>query len=131
VSLEVECVDRLYLNAYVPSLQYDGGVVRFFRHHRGHPFASSALMDPMTKSFIRRIEDFCEDKGVPLFSFEKGQRKDDVLLKHLAAFHGKEGVLFVGKAQEKVSAFRTQKRRNLETGATYPWLYPSMPVVPC
>jgi hypothetical protein len=129
VSLEVECVDRLYLNAYVPSLQYDGGVVRFFRHHRGHLFASSALMDPMTKSFIRHIEDFCEDKGVPLFSFEKGQRKDDVLLKHLAAFHGKEGVLFVGKAQEKVSAFRTQKRRNPETGATYPWLYRTQAMV--
>src|SRR6266699_1116791 len=123
VTLEVECVDRLYLNAYVGKLQYDGGVVQFFRHHRGHPFASSALMDPMTKGFVRRIETFTEDEGIPLISFEKGQRKDDVLLKHLAAFGGDEGVLFVGKAQEKVPAFRTQKRRNPETGATYPWLY--------
>src|SRR2546428_2381928 len=123
VTLEVEFVDRLYLNAYIANLQYDGGVVHFFRHHRGHPFASSALMDPMTKGFVRRIETFTEDEGIPLISFEKGQRKDDVLLKHLAAFGGDEGVLFVGKAQEKVSAFRTQKRRNPETGATYPWLY--------
>jgi hypothetical protein len=129
VTLEVECIDRLYLNAYVANLQYDGGVVRFFRHHRGHPFASSALMDPMTKSFVRCIESFTEDEGIPLISFKKGQRKDDVLLKHLAAFAGDEGVLFVGKAQEKVSAFRTQKRRNPETGATYPWLYRSQVMV--
>jgi hypothetical protein len=25
VTLEVECVDRMYLNLYVPGLQYEGG----------------------------------------------------------------------------------------------------------
>ena len=29
----------------------------------------------------------------------------------------------VGKAQEKITTFRTQKRRNAETGKTYPWIY--------
>ena len=29
VALEVDCVDRLYLNAYVPNLQVGGQVVRF------------------------------------------------------------------------------------------------------
>jgi hypothetical protein len=29
VALEVECVDRLYLNAYVPLLQVGGQVVSF------------------------------------------------------------------------------------------------------
>ena len=43
--------------------------------------------------------------------FEKGQRKDDVAKEHLAMFEGDEGVLFVGKAQEKASVFRTEKRR--------------------
>ncbi len=28
------------------------GVVGFFRHHRGATFASSALMDPITKEFV-------------------------------------------------------------------------------
>ena len=27
VTLEVECIDRMYLNLYVPKLQYEGGVV--------------------------------------------------------------------------------------------------------
>ena len=47
VSLEIESIDRLYLNVYVPQLQYVGGVASFFQAHRGHPFASSALMDPI------------------------------------------------------------------------------------
>ena len=40
-TLEVESIDRMYLNVYVPPLQYAGGVATFFRKHRGHPFASS------------------------------------------------------------------------------------------
>ena len=31
-------------------------------------------------------------------------------------------MLFVGKAQEKTTTFRTEKRRNAETGASYPWI---------
>jgi hypothetical protein len=34
VTLEIEGIDRLYLNGYVPSLQWVGGVVGFFRRHR-------------------------------------------------------------------------------------------------
>ena len=33
-----------------------------------------------------------------------------------------EGVLFVGKAQEKTRTFRTEKRRNPATGVVYPWI---------
>ena len=31
VTLEVESLDRMYLNVYVPPLQYAGGVASFFR----------------------------------------------------------------------------------------------------
>ena len=34
VTLEVECVDRMYLNLYVPKLQYASGVVGFLRDHQ-------------------------------------------------------------------------------------------------
>ena len=53
VTLEVEGIDRMYLNVYVPALQRAGGVASFFRFHLGHRFASSALMDPITKGFHR------------------------------------------------------------------------------
>src|ERR1019366_4087977 len=107
VTLEVECIDRMYLNLYVPKLQYESGIVGFFRGHLGYTFASSALMDPITKGFVREIERFVAKAGVDLVSFEKGQRKDDVAHEYLAGFDGEEGVLFVGKAQEKTTTFRT------------------------
>ncbi|MBI4590391.1 MAG: hypothetical protein HY725_16300 [Candidatus Rokubacteria bacterium] len=116
VTLEVECIDRMYLNAYVPRLQYESGVAGFFRQHRGHPFASSALMDPISKAFVAAIHAFVQDQGVPLIPFEKGQRKDDVMAEHLARFTAPEGLLFVGRAQEKARVVRTEKRRNPTTG---------------
>lgn len=125
VTLEVECIDRMYLNLYVPKLQYETGVVGFFKGHRGATFASSALMDPMTKDFVKAVEAFAGDQGVDLVTFEKHQRKDDVALAYLADFDAEEGVLFVGKAQEKTRAYRTEKRRNLETGKSYPWIVPA------
>src|SRR5664279_2043215 len=129
VTLEVEGIDRMYLNVYVPALQRAGGVASFFRFHLGHRFASSALMDPITKAFIAQMEQFAKQENVPLVTFEKGQRKDDVAAAYRKKFSALEGVLFIGKAQEKTSVFRTERRRNEQTGATYPWLVRSTAMV--
>ena len=48
VTLEVECSDRMSLNVSQPRWQSDRGVVSLFRFHRGHTFASSALMEPIS-----------------------------------------------------------------------------------
>jgi len=128
-TLEVEGIDRMYLNVYVPQLQHAGGVVGFFRRHRGHAWASSALMAPISKAFVAAIDAFVAEQGVPLITFEPGQRKDDVMAAYLARFTGIEGVLFVGKAQEKARVFRTEKRRNPRTGQAYPWLVRSTAMV--
>jgi hypothetical protein len=129
VTLEVEGIDRMYLNVYVPALQRAGGVASFFRFHRGHQFASSALMDPITKAFIAQMEQFARQEKVPVMTFEKGQRKDDVAAAFRRQFTAQEGVLFIGKAQEKTSVFRTERRRNEQSGATYPWLVRSTAMV--
>jgi hypothetical protein len=129
VTFELECIDRMYLNVYVPSLQCESGVVKFFRSHRGHPFASSALMDPMTRSFVAGMERFAKQEQIPVVQFRKGQRKDDVMAEHLARFDRPEGVVMLGKAQEKTPVFRTQKRRNPETGKTYPWIVRSTAMI--
>jgi len=91
-TLEVECIDRIYLNLYVPQLQCGGGVALFFRDHRGHQFASTALMDPMTKSFVERVEQFAKSQALDLVLFEKGQRKDDLAHKYLQNFPPREGM---------------------------------------
>ena len=128
-TLEVESLDRMYLNVYVPGLQYESGVAAFFRAHRGQLFASSALMAPMSKAFVAAIEAFVAEHALPLISFEKGQRKDAVMAQHLARFPGDEGLLFVGRAQEKAAVCRTEKRRNPQTGQPYPWLVRSTAMV--
>src|SRR5512143_2982903 len=78
VVLEIEGIDRMYLNVYVPDVQRDLGVVGFFRTNRGCPITSGALMSPMTQGFVRRIEAFAGAKDLPIVVFEKGQRKEDI-----------------------------------------------------
>ncbi len=132
VTLEVECIDRMFLNVYQPRLQHVNGVVSFFRGHRGAAFASSALMDPISKAFVGAIHRFCGEHQVPLVDFVRGQRKDDLAHEYLAAFQAAgrtEGVLFIGRAQEKTRVFRTEKRHNPVTGASYPWIVSSTGVV--
>jgi hypothetical protein len=116
VTLEVEGIDRMYLNVYVPQLQRDTGVVGFFRYHRGYQFVSSALMDPISKRFIALMEAFAKQERIPLVQFRKGQRKDDIAAEHLSRFDKTEGVLFIGKAQEKTPVFRTERRRDRDFG---------------
>ena len=124
VTFELEAIDRMYLNAYVPSLQTGGGVVYFLKQHLGARVPSTMMVAPLSERFVKAIERFVETEGVDLVTFKKGQRKDDVAQEYLAAFTREEGVLFVGKAQEKASVFRTERRRNPD-GSTYPWIYRS------
>ena len=121
VTFEVEAIDRMYLNAYVPSLQTGAGVVYFLKTQLGVRVPSTAMVAPMSEGFVKAIDRFVAQEGIDLVTFEKGQRKDDVAQQYLAAFKGEEGVLFIGKAQEKASVFRTVKRRDAQ-GKTYPWI---------
>ncbi len=129
VTLEVEGIDRMYLNAIVPVLQSGGGIAWFFRECRGYAFASSALMAPMTRAFVESLDEFARSAGLDVVTFAKKQRKDDVAAQYRARFQGEEGLLFVGKAQEKAPVFRTERRKNPQTGASYAWLYRSTAMV--
>ena len=122
VKLSVEGIDRMYLNVFVPRLQHELGIVGFFRDHRGQPLPSAALMQPMSRAFVAKLESFAAQHAIPLVQFRKGQRKDDVMKEHLRRFGKDEGVVFIGKAQEKTPVFRTEKRRNPKTGQPYPGL---------
>src|SRR5437879_3511366 len=48
VTFEVECIDRMYLNVYVPQLQYATGLVSYIHRHLGKPVASPAALAPAT-----------------------------------------------------------------------------------
>jgi hypothetical protein len=129
VVLEVEGIDRMYLNVYVPVLQAVEGVLKFIRIHCGHPVASTAMVEPITRRFVESIERYTQENDIPLLAFEKGQRKDDVANHRRAAFARDEGVVFVGKAQEKCTVYRTEKRRNPQSRRTYAWIVKSTALV--
>jgi hypothetical protein len=121
VTFELEAIDRMYLNAYVPSLQTGAGFAYFLKTQLGVRVPSTVMIAPMSQRFVEAMEHVAEREGVDLVEFEKGQRKDDVAQAYLAGFDRDEGVLFVGKAQEKASVFRTGKRRDA-AGKSYPWI---------
>jgi hypothetical protein len=120
VSVEIECIDRLYLNGYVPGLQTPGQFVAFIQH-LGKSVYSTSSIEPMTRAFLSSIERYIERHGLEVVQFKPGQRKDDIAQERLRKFKSEEGVLFVGRAQEKAWVFTTEKRRD-PRGHTYPWI---------
>lgn len=122
VTLELECIDRLYLNVYQPNLQLERKVYCYLRTLHDAGAVSSAYFQGMTKAFVHGIEAFAKQQQVPLLTFEKDTRKEELALEYRLKFTGSEGVLFIGKAQEKVRTFRTIGKRCPHTGKSYPWL---------
>jgi hypothetical protein len=131
VVFELESIDRMYLNLYVPQLQRVEGVLGFIHGHLGRPIASTSVIAPMSRDFTARLAGFAEARGIPRVDFARGQRKDDVMHEYLARFEASgrtEGVLFIGRAQEKNTVFRTEKRRAAD-GRSYPWIVRTTSVV--
>jgi hypothetical protein len=115
VTLAVDCVDRLYLNAYVPRLQSSGGVVTFLAHQGGTAIPSPALFGKITETFKRALRAWAEQEGIPWLEFGKGERKDDVVQPYRERFiatGATHGAVLVGVAQEKAAAWRATKQVN-------------------
>jgi hypothetical protein len=123
VVMELECIDRMYLNAYVPQLTTEAGVAGFVRGYLGHRFASTKAVAQMTESFVESIMQFGLDHKIDLVRFKKGQRKDNVMQARLRAFKKnlQEGVVFIGVAQEKARVPR-RVRKAFGNGGTIPWI---------
>jgi hypothetical protein len=100
----------VYLHAYMPKLQTSGGLCYFLHDHLGHPVPWPALFKPRTDRFIAAIQTFASDRHVPLMSFEHVDSKDAFVAPYRARFTGREGVVVIGVAQEKMRSFRAHKR---------------------
>ena len=110
VTLKVECIDRLYLNGYVPRLQRPENLWWFLHEHRGCPVISPVLVKRLTDDFVRKINRFAEANAVPVVHFVKGDCKEAIAQKKLEQFEGEEGVVMIGVAQEKISSFRSYQK---------------------
>jgi hypothetical protein len=108
VALEVECVDRLYLNAYVPNLQVGGQVVRFQCGHLGFDIPSTTLFGRIGNRFRREVKAFAAKRGIPILALRKPDRSrwDDRKLDHVrphlerAERDGRFGVVAIVACQE-------------------------------
>jgi len=106
VTLNVDCIDRLYLNGYVPDLQRPESLWWFLHEHRGNPVLSPILLKHMTDRFVGDIEAFADRCAIPVVRFGRGERKEEIAHRYLTRFHREEGVVLIGVAQEVVPAFR-------------------------
>ena len=108
VVLEVECVDRMLLNAYVPNLQVGGQVVRFLTEHLGNPVPSPALFTQIGNRFRRQVDAFAAANKVPILHLAKPDRSrwDDRKVDHVrphvdaAVADGRFGVVAIVATQE-------------------------------
>jgi hypothetical protein len=102
VGLDLECLDRIYLNGYVPNLQVSGQVVTFLTRHLGNPVPSPAIFDRIGQRFRRAVTTYAEANNIAVVRFAKDDRKIEVMGPYLkaAALAGGSRVAAIGVAQE-------------------------------
>ena len=118
VALEIECVDRLYLNAYVPALQVGGQVVRFLCGHLGYEIPSTALFQRIGNRFRREVSAFAVARDIPVLQLKKPDRLrwDDRKLDHVRPYldraerEGRYGVVAIVACQEFQRVFGARNR---------------------
>jgi len=120
MALKVRSLDRIFLQAYVPKLQSVGQVCIFLRWHRNVRIPSSAAFGQIGEKYVREIERFSKQQGIPLIHFDKGENKEQrarALLEQAAAQGGDGRVVLIGIAQEKASVWRSWKAKGQEKAA--------------
>ena len=119
VRLDLECLDRVYLNGYVPNLQVSGQVVTFLTRHLGNPVPSPALFNRIGERFRAAVVRFATTNQIPVVRFGKDARKAEVMRPYLDAAQaaGRPGVVAVGVAQEFQRVFTGSPRKPGGPGA--------------
>lgn len=108
VTLEVECLDRLYLNGYIGRLATPGGLVMFMRDQLGKPIPSPVVLGQLTERFRDAVKEFAERNKIPVHAF--GHEKKDDLANSFRKQRGtRDGIVFIGVAQEKARTFQGKK----------------------
>jgi len=95
VALTVDCMDRIYLNGYVPNLQVPGQLVNFLTKHRGNVIPSPILLGRIGQQFQQAIQEYAQKYEIPLVHFESGADKDELAQEYRSKFQQTEGVVFI------------------------------------
>jgi hypothetical protein len=119
VSLEVECVDRVYRNGYVPKRQTSGALVYGWERHRGDWIASPVSLGRMGQAFVGAVEAWARAPAIPLVHCRQGQRQDDLVAQYRRKFRAPEGGVVIGVAHEQVYSFKARKETFGRTGVRF------------
>jgi hypothetical protein len=119
VSLSTRCVDRLYVNGYIPTLQIPEQLCLFMMRHLGQRIPSPALLEPFHRRLVDGVEAYAARHRVPVVHFERRERKDDIVNGYRARYRGCEGVVVIGVAQERAMSFKATKHRTRRGSVTF------------
>ncbi|MDR1511966.1 MAG: hypothetical protein LBS56_00570 [Propionibacteriaceae bacterium] len=110
--LDLTCLDRIYLNGYVPNLQVPGQVSTFMTGHLGLRVPSPAVLERRGQAFRDSVKEFAAGRAVPMIRFDKGVRKQDVARPYVDKLEraGRPGVAVIGVAQEFASVYQASKK---------------------
>src|ERR1700741_1398985 len=96
VTLEVECLDRLYLNGYIGPLATSGGLVTFMREQLGKPIPSPVALGQISERFRESVKSLAERQQIPIYQFSHHERKDEVAHKIRQQRGIHDGIVFIG-----------------------------------
>src|SRR5260370_27170754 len=113
VALEVECLDRLYLNGYIGKLATGPGLMMFMRGQLGKPVPSPVVLGQVSEKFREAVKTVAEREGIPLYQFRHKERKDEIANNFRRQRQVRDGIVFLGIAQQEAQDFKAKqiKRR--------------------
>jgi hypothetical protein len=109
VTLEVECLDRLYLNGYIGKLATGLGLVMFMREQLHKPVPSPVVLGQITEHFREAVKELAEREQIPVYQFQHKEDKDETANEFRRKRGTRDGIVFIGVAQEKAHAFNGKK----------------------
>ena len=109
ITLEVECLDRLYLNGYIGKLATGLGLVMFMREQLQKPVLSPVVLGQITERLRAAVKELAEREHIPIYEFRHKEDKDKIANEFRRQRGTRDGSVFIGVAQEKAQAFNGKK----------------------
>jgi hypothetical protein len=121
------CFDRIVLSGYLMGLQRPGQVVYWLQSVLGIEAITKEVLSSRTQDYVRWVEAFARNQGLPLEWAEKNVRKEEYVAPYLRRMQraGRYGVYFIFQTMEQGWTFRPGQRLVKRSGpdADYPILH--------
>ena len=81
--------------------------MNFIRTELGGSIPSPRLLQAFGEGYVKEVEEYAQKQGLSILQFKKEDDKDAIARQRLAECGEKPGVILIGKAQEKATAYRS------------------------